>query len=168
VPESNVSQGWDLFLDDDRRTSVYAKNTDSLVWVADQRNGGEFALLQVDPLSGVWVVRSRFPAGTRVQTHLHSGAVTSVTLAGRWSYPEAGVFCGPGDFLVEEAAAIHSLVVLDQDADILFTISGSITYFGPRNEVEYIEDWRTVLAEYVEGCNALNQRPEVLGDPYVR
>src|SRR5213592_2741373 len=62
VPESNVSQGWDLFLDDDRRTSVYAKNTDSLVWVVDQRNGGEFALLQVDPLSGVWVVRSRFPA----------------------------------------------------------------------------------------------------------
>lgn len=154
-----------LLDDTDRRQSVAAKNTNSLVWVVDELTGGTFALLQVDPLSGVWVVRSRFPAGSTVQTHLHSGPVSAVTLAGHWSYPDAHVTCGPGDYLVEEAAAVHSLVVHDQDVDILFTVTGSITYFNEQRNVERIEDWRTITREYAKGCAALGVKVDVLGDP---
>lgn len=164
--DAGKSLGLDSFLDDaGRRQSVAVKDTNSLVWVADELTGGTFALLQVDPLSGVWVVRSRFPAGSTVQTHLHSGPVTAVTLAGRWSYPDAHVTCGPGDYLVEEAATVHSLAVHDQDVDILFIVAGSITYFNDQRKVERIEDWRTVAREYEEGCAALGLRADVLGDP---
>jgi 2,4'-dihydroxyacetophenone dioxygenase len=164
--DAGDSLGLDTFLDDTgRRRSVAAKSTDSLVWVVDELTGGTFALLQVDPLSGVWVVRSRLPAGSTVQTHLHSGPVTAVTLAGHWSYPDANVTCGPGDYLVEEAATVHSLVVHDQDVDVLFTVAGSITYFDDQRKVERIEDWRTVASEYAEGCAALGLKADVLGDP---
>jgi quercetin dioxygenase-like cupin family protein len=144
--------------------AVATKTDRELTWVCDPESGGHFALLQVDPLSGFWAVRSRFPAGTVVPIHLHSGSVTAVTLKGRWRYPELGTFSAPGDFLIERAGALHSLAVDPGDnADILFLINGSITYLNPDGLVMRIEDWITVLDEYTAGCEQLGAEPCVLG-----
>lgn len=149
----------------DRLLSIAVVEQAALTWVPDPVTGGSFALLQVDARSGTWVVRSRLPAGCVVQTHLHSGPVTALTLEGQWGYPDAGVSCEPGDYLVEDAATIHRLVVSDSDIDVLFTIEGSITYFDTDGLVERIEDWRTVLGDYTGGCREAGVQPRVLGAP---
>ncbi len=135
-----------------------------LVWVHDPTTGGDFALLHVDAYSGLWVVRSRFPAGTRVGLHLHSGPVSAITLSGRWSYPELATACGPGDYLVEEAGVIHSLTVANEDVEVIFSITGAIIYLSG-GAVERIEDWRTVWKEYAAGCQAMNKTTKVIGAP---
>jgi quercetin dioxygenase-like cupin family protein len=99
-----------------------------------------------------------------VQRHLHSGPVAAFTLAGRWGYSELKSTCEPGDYLVENAGTIHSLTVFgDKDVDILFTITGSVTYFDESGAVTRIEDWLSVLDEYTKGCIAQGFRPEIIG-----
>jgi 2,4'-dihydroxyacetophenone dioxygenase len=151
-----------------RASSVSSLSSGTLAWVADPVLGVDFALLQVDPFSGLWVTRTRFPPGCTVQKHLHSGAVSAVTIAGSWGYPELNAMCGPGDFLIEQAGTVHSLQVMgDETVDIIFMINGSITYFSESGEVDRIEDWRSVLAEYETGCEERGRRAEVLGLPTV-
>lgn len=160
---ANRTYGLDLG-DRARSTAIAAAYARELVWVADPATGGTFALLQVDKLSGLWIVRSRFPPSTVVQRHLHSGSVFAITLEGRWSYPELGTTCVAGDFIVEEAGVVHSLTVVDDDdADILFLINGSIVYFDAFENVERIEDWRTVLDEYRTGCAQMGSNPHIIG-----
>lgn len=147
-----------------RSSSVAAVQCAAQPWVEDLATGGSFMLLHVDRLSGLWVVRSRFGAGTVIEQHLHSGSVTAVTLAGSWGYPELGVRCGAGDYLVEEAGTVHSLAVHgDERVDIVFSILGSITYFHGDGTVSRIEDWRSVLDEYEVGCAAQGLPARVIG-----
>jgi len=151
--------------DRSRAHSIAAVYLQEMVWVHDPTTAGSFVLLQVDQLSGLWVVRSRFPPGTVVGTHLHSGSVSALTLSGHWSYPELQTSCGPGDYLVEQAGTVHSLVVTGhEEVDILFSINGSITYFQENGLVHRIEDWRTVLDEYTTGCEVLSRSPVVIGE----
>lgn len=158
-----MSLGIDLS-DRERATSVSAVRCDSMPWIDDPTTGGKFMLLHVDKYSGLWVVRSRFRPSTTVPVHLHSGPVSAVTLSGDWTYPELGVVCGPGDYLVEDAGTVHSLSVLGGvGVDIIFSIVGSITYFTPNGEVNRIEDWKTVLSDYLDGCRAVGIDPAVIG-----
>jgi 2,4'-dihydroxyacetophenone dioxygenase len=151
-----------------RASSVASLSSETLAWVADPVLGVEFALLQVDPFSGLWVTRTRFPPGCTVQKHLHSGAVSAVTIAGSWGYPELNAMCGPGDFLIEQAGTVHSLQVIgDETVDVIFMINGSIIYFSESGEIDRIEDWRSVLAEYETGCREQGLPAEVLGLPTV-
>ncbi|WP_248833852.1 2,4'-dihydroxyacetophenone dioxygenase family protein [Frankia sp. Mgl5] len=139
---------------------------DTQFFVKDPISGGDFCLLQVDQLSGLWVVRSRFAPGMSVRRHLHSGMVNAITLSGYWSYPEASIRCGPGDYLTEQAGAIHSLAVEGENhADIIFMIHGSILYFDQAGNVDCIEDWRTALRDFRDGCSAFGHRASVLGIP---
>lgn len=149
-----------------RASSVASLSSETLAWVKDPVLDVEFALLQVDPFSGLWVTRTRFPPGCTVQRHLHSGAVSAVTIAGSWGYPELNALCRAGDFLIEQAGTVHSLQVMgDETVDVIFMINGSITYFDESGDVDRIEDWRSVLAEYETGCRLQGLPVEVLGLP---
>jgi quercetin dioxygenase-like cupin family protein len=146
------------------RSSVKAVDCASRPWVFDPVTGAEFILLQVDRLAGVWTVRIRFEPGTVVPSHLHSGPVFAVTLAGSWGYPELGAICHAGDYLVEEAGTVHSLSVMgDEHTDVVFTIHGTITYFDEEWQVIRIEDWRTIVDEYLAGCERLGVEADVIG-----
>lgn len=163
--ESKPAHDYGFGIDDRARAvSVASLSSETLSWVVDPLLNASFALLQVEPFSGLWVVRTRFAPGVTVQKHLHSGAVSAVTLAGSWGYPELNAYCKPGDFLIEQAGTVHSLQVVGAEAvDVIFLINGSITYFNESGEVDRIEDWRSVLAEYEAGCRLLGVPVRVLG-----
>lgn len=158
-----MNYGIDL-KDPSRTHSIVTVHNSELTWIHDPGTGGDFSLMQVDPLSGMWVVRSRFSPGTIVQSHLHSGYVTAVTLAGQWRYPEMDGWCESGDYLVELAGTVHSLQVTGTGpADIVFAILGTIVYFGEDGSVDRIEDWRSVLDFYRRECALLGLEPRVIG-----
>lgn len=152
--------------DPERAMSVAVARADSVPWVDDPATGAQYKLFHVDCYSGLWVVRSLFSPATIVQRHLHSGPVCAMTLSGSWGYPELRTTCSAGDYLVEEAGVVHSLSVTgDKPADIMFMITGSITYFDGEDRVSRIEDWRSVSLEYLAGCRATGRVPAVIGLP---
>ena len=119
-------------------------------------DGTEMQLLQVDLAVGVWVVRSRFPAGTTQQTHQHTGHVYAFTSSGEWYYLESpDAACRAGSYLFEPAGSVHTLHVPDtntEDTEVWFTIHGANLNLDAAGNVESVTDAHNVLAYYRHIC----------------
>jgi len=50
--------------------------------------GSKIQLLHVDLRQGLWVIRTLFELGYKVETHYHTGPVFAVTHSGCWYYKE--------------------------------------------------------------------------------
>jgi 2,4'-dihydroxyacetophenone dioxygenase len=119
-------------------------------------DGTGLQLLQVDLARGVWVVRTRFPAGTSVQTHRHTGDVYAFTVAGSWHYRETPDLVNvAGAYLYEPAGSVHTLTVPasnDVDTDVFFTINGANLNLDERGDVVSVVDAHTLLPYYRYMC----------------
>jgi len=124
-------------------------------------------LLQVDLANGVWIVRSLFPPGVRVQTHKHTGHVYAFTRRGCWVYLESpGAVNVPGSYLFEPAGSVHTLHTPSDnvgDTDVSFVIDGAILNLGTEGNVEQVIDAAGVLSGY----RALCRSQHAVGDPPV-
>ncbi|MGI8937094.1 MAG: 2,4'-dihydroxyacetophenone dioxygenase family protein [Iamia sp.] len=118
---------------------------------------GELQLLQVDLANGVWVIRNRFPAGTTVQTHKHTGHVYAFTQTGSWHYlerPEA--VNTAGSYLFEPAGSLHTLHVPETNTevtDVWFTIHGANLNLDADGHVDLVIDAHMVLPFYLALCD---------------
>jgi quercetin dioxygenase-like cupin family protein len=129
-----------------------------LPWV-DGSDGSSLQLLQVDLNVGLWVVRTRFPAGFQVTKHYHTGSVFAVTLAGSWFYKEYPDFVNTaGSYLYEPAHSVHTLMVGDDNTevtDVWFAIYGSNINVDEDGEVIGITDAQSILGFYQHRCAEL-------------
>ncbi|MRI34232.1 hypothetical protein EOPP23_14655 [Endozoicomonas sp. OPT23] len=126
-------------------------NHNDLPWV-DQGMGIGFKILRVCNQTGSWVTMNRFPPGTLLPKHRHSGAVTAFTLQGRWGYQEHDFLATEGSVIREPANSAHTLIVpesTDEDAVVFFCIDGSLTNFGEDGSVWGIADGHSQLADYL-------------------
>lgn len=126
-------------------------NHNDLPWV-DQGWGIEFKILRVNDDSGEWIIMNRFPPGTQLPTHRHSGAVTALTLQGRWGYLESDFTATAGSVVHEPANTSHTLKVLDDNSEptvVFFVIQGSLVHYTPDGTIWGISDGHTMLAEYL-------------------
>ena len=126
-------------------------NQNDLPWV-DQGFGIEMKILRVCDSTGNWIIMNRFPPGTQLPTHRHSGAVTAYTLQGNWGYLESDFTATVGSVIFEPANTSHTLKVAD-DADeptiVFFVIEGSLTHYTDDGTIWGISDGHTQLAEYL-------------------
>jgi 2,4'-dihydroxyacetophenone dioxygenase len=124
-------------------------------------------LVQVDLSVGVWVVRSRFPAGITVPTHKHTGHVYAFTLSGSWNYLESpDAINRAGSYLFEPAGSVHTLHVPEtntEDTDVWFTIYGANLDLDAEGNVTTVTDAHAVLSYYRYFC----QKEFGLADPPV-
>jgi quercetin dioxygenase-like cupin family protein len=122
----------------------------------DIGDGATLQLLQVDLANGVWVIRSRFPAGYRVQTHKHTGQVFAFTQRGSWHYLESPESVNrAGSYLYEPAGSIHTLAVPDTNdevTDVWFTIYGANLNLDAEGNVEMVIDAHGMLPVYLALC----------------
>ena len=120
-------------------------------WV-DQGFGIEMKILRVSDSTGSWVIMNRFPPGTQLPTHRHSGAVTALTLQGQWGYLESDFTATAGSVIFEPANTSHTLKVADDGEEptiVFFTIEGSLTHYTEDGTIWGISDGHTQLAEYL-------------------
>ncbi|CAH0991085.1 hypothetical protein SIN8267_01186 [Sinobacterium norvegicum] len=120
-------------------------------WV-DQGWGIEFKILRVCNETGGWIIMNRFPPGTQLPKHRHSGAVTALTLQGKWGYLESNFTAVAGSVIREPANSAHTLKVADDAGEptiVFFTIDGSLTHFTDDGTIWGISDGQTQLAEYL-------------------
>lgn len=122
-------------------------------------DGAGLQLLHVDLNIGLWVSKTRLPAGYRVPTHYHTGLVYAVTLQGAWFYEESPEHVNrPGSYLFEPAGSRHTLVTpADQEGDTIawFAIYGANINVDAAGAVTSIVDARTALELYTDYCDAL-------------
>jgi len=121
----------------------------------DTGNGALLQLLQVDLNQGLWVLRTRFPAGHRVDKHYHTGPVFAVTFSGCWYYKEYPEYQNTaGSYLYEPAHSIHTLMVGDEPTDVWFSIQGANVNVDESNNVTGVTDAQSILAAYQGLCAA--------------
>jgi len=126
-------------------------NHNAFPWV-DQGFGIEMKVLRVCNVTGEWVIMNRFPPGTQLPKHRHSGDVTAYTLQGTWGYLESDFTATAGSLIREPANSVHTLKVpddADEPAIVLFIIRGSLTHFTDDGTIWGISDGQTQVAEYV-------------------
>jgi quercetin dioxygenase-like cupin family protein len=119
----------------------------------DAGDGTQLQLLQVDLNQGLWVLRTRFPGGHRVNKHYHTGPVFAVTFSGRWFYEEYPEYENvAGSYLYEPAHSVHTLAVGDEGADIWFSIYGANVNVDAQNNVSGVTDAQSILSAYQGLC----------------
>ena len=129
--------------------------------------GIELQVLQIDIPNGLWVIRSRFAPGTRVQKHKHTGQVFAFTLSGSWKYEEYDDVNTAGSYLFEPAGSIHTLVVPETNTevtDVWFAIYGANLNLAEDGSVDLVIDAQMVYEFYVALCEADGHgKPDVIG-----
>jgi quercetin dioxygenase-like cupin family protein len=131
---------------------------EELPW-AEAGDGSAIQLLHVDLNQGLWISKTRLPAGYRVITHYHTGLVFAVTLQGSWHYLESPEAINrPGSYLFEPAGSRHTLVTpSDMQGDMIawFAIYGANVNLDDEGNIVSIVDARAALALYRGYCAAL-------------
>ena len=119
-------------------------------------DGTGMKLVQVDLAQGIWVVRSRFKAGTTQLTHRHTGHVYAFTLSGSWWYLESpDAVNTAGSYLFEPAGSVHTLHVPEtntEDTDVWFTIHGANLDLDADGRVVNVTDAHNALSYYRYYC----------------
>lgn len=130
-------------------------------------DGTHLSLLQVDVEAGLWVIRTKFEPGVKVQTHKHTGHIFAFTISGSWhylEYPEVNV---AGSYLYEPAGSQHTLIVPESNdgmTDVWFAIHGANLNLDADGNVESVVDAGLVRDSYFALCEASGiARPNVIG-----
>jgi quercetin dioxygenase-like cupin family protein len=134
----------------------------------DLGDGVDLQLLQVDVEAGLWVIRSRFAAGTTIPTHKHTGTVYAFTLSGSWKYLEYPDDVNvAGSYLYEPAGSVHTLHVPETNTevtDVVFVITGANLNLDEEGNVVFVIDAALVRDAYLGACEANGLgRPDVIG-----
>ena len=143
-------------------------NHHALPWV-EQGGGVAMKMLRVNDDTGHWVSMNRFPPGTELPAHRHSGGVFAFTLQGRWGYRESAFIAAPGSLVREPANTSHTLYVpadAPEAAEVIFFIDGSLVHCLPDGSIWGVSDAHTQLAEYLALAAAQGHtlsRADILG-----
>ena len=140
--------------------SAQHRGEDDLPWIDDGR-GTQTKLLAAKIREGLWIVRTRFAPGVKVQTHKHTGPVYAYTSSGAWHYLESEYVNRAGSFLYEPAGSIHTLVVPESNTevtDVWFQIYGANLNLADDGSVDSVTDAASVLASYLRRCAKLDRK----------
>ena len=144
------------------------RGEDELPFVA-LGDGTHLQVLHVDAEEGLWVIRTRFEAGTTVPTHKHTGPVYAFTIAGSWKYLEYPEVNVAGSYLFEPAGSVHTLHVPETNpelTDVWFAIWGANLNLGPDGNVETVIDAGGIRDFYIALCEAEGHpRPNFVDRP---
>ena len=133
--------------------SAVHRGDDELPWVDDGR-GTETKVLVAKVREGLWIVRTRFAPGVRVQTHKHTGPVWGYTVSGAWKYKEYDYVNRAGSFLWEPAGSVHTLECVEDNTQVWFHMYGSNLNLDAAGNVESVTDGASALRGYLAMCEA--------------
>jgi len=124
----------------------------------DLGDGSKIQLLHVDLRQGLWVIRTLFEPGYKVETHYHTGPVFAVTHSGSWYYKEyPDNINTKGSYLFEPAHSVHTLTITEggtEPTDVWFAIYGANIQLDENGNVTSVLDARSILEIYQALCAA--------------
>ena len=116
-------------------------------------------LLQVDPYTGLWIMRLKGGPGSELGIHRHYDQVYGYTLKGAWGYREHPEWLSrEGDIVHETPGSVHTLYIDKNhgETEVLFFVWGALEYLDQDGKTLYIDDWRSMSQRYVDFCEKNN------------
>jgi 2,4'-dihydroxyacetophenone dioxygenase len=111
-----------------------------------------FKYLSISQSTGTYTLLTKYPPGTQIPTHRHSGTVFAYTVQGKWTYLEDAFVATAGCVICEMPNSNHTLKVFDdseEDMILLTHQSGDLITFDEDGEIMAIDDAQTHLAQYL-------------------
>ena len=118
----------------------------------------ELKPMRMENRTGTFVVGLRSKVAAGLGKHRHRGTVTAITMAGEWGYKEYDWVARPGDWVCENPGTIHTLSVED-NTDIVFTITGSIEFLNDDDTLKFTLDIFSFAKMYYDHCQAQGIKP---------
>lgn len=163
------------FVDKHSAPDVYINGKDDTLWFP-WIGPIELKPMRMENRSGTFVVGLRSKVAASLGKHRHRGTVTAITISGAWGYKEYDDRkCGPldfanrsprrydwvarpGDWVCENPGVIHTLVVED-NTDIVFTITGSIEFLNDDDSLKFTLDVFSFAKMYYDYCKQQGIKP---------
>ncbi len=111
----------------------------------------EIKLLRADNRNGQFVAGLRSTEEAMLGKHRHRGAVSAVTLKGKWHYFEYDWMAAPGDYVRENPGTIHTLHLF-ANTEIYFTVEGSIEFLNDDDTLRNTMDVWSFVHLYEDHC----------------
>jgi 2,4'-dihydroxyacetophenone dioxygenase len=118
----------------------------------------ELKPMRIENRTGTFVVGLRSKVACGLGKHRHRGTVTAITISGEWGYKEYDWVARPGDWVCENPGTIHTLSVED-NTDIVFTITGSIEFLNDDDSLKATLDIFSFAKLYYEHCKEKGIKP---------
>ena len=125
-------------------------NADGLPWVEIGMDI-MFKYLSVNESTGAYTL-TKYPPGTQIPTHRHSGTVFAYTIQGEWTYLEDDFVATAGCVICEMPNSNHTLKVFDDSPEEMILLThqtGDLITFDDEGELMAIDDAQTHLAQYL-------------------
>jgi hypothetical protein len=103
-----------------------ARSDDPREWVPAAKEGVWMRPLMFDTNAGAWVNVTRIHCEGKITRHAHPSPVHAYVLSGVWHYAERDWVARAGDFLVEPAGDIHTLIGRPGGSETLFNIASTL------------------------------------------
>lgn len=124
-------------------------------------HGYEMHPLFLDPENGTWVLYARFPPGTKLPTHFHTGTVHFFTTRGEWHYAEhPDDPQTTGSYLYEPAGSIHQFCVPEnakEPAEGFMVVSGANINFDEHGNYQDTLDAGAIEATMLALCEMMGR-----------
>jgi len=111
-----------------------------------------FKYLSICEATGAYTILTKYPPGTQIPTHRHSGTVFAYTLQGKWTYLEDDFVATAGCVICEMPNSNHTLKVFDDSPEEMILLThqtGDLITFDDEGELMAIDDAQTHLAQYL-------------------
>ncbi len=124
--------------------SLLSLNINDLEPVQHPTEGYFLQPLFLDAENGTWVLYAKFPPGTLLPRHFHTGTVHFFTTKGTWNYveyPEDKQTAG--SYLYEPGGSIHQFMVpedAEENAEGFMVVSGANVNFDDNDKLIDITD----------------------------
>lgn len=130
--------------------------------IADQEpvrhpvDGYDIQPLFLDPENGIWVLHAKFPPGTTLPRHFHTGTVHFFTTKGSWNYvehPEQKQMAG--SYLYEPGGSIHQFCVpedAEENAEGFMVVTGANINFDDDGNLQDITDAGAIEQAIIGVC----------------
>ena len=114
---------------------------------------------------GYWVHLLRATEPGFINRHRHTNPVHVLTLKGHWHYPEKGWTAGPGTYVCEPSGDVHTLVVPEGGAEMMFmaNVKGGLLYVDEQGRLTGHDDVFTRIESARRHYEAVG-----LGSDYVK
>ena len=126
-------------------------------------DGYDIHPLFLDPENGTWVLYAKFPPGTVLPKHFHTGTVHFFTTKGAWNYLEyPDDIQTAGSYLYEPGGSIHTFSVpadATEAAEGFMVVSGANVNFDEYDEFQDILDAGAIEQAIVAICQEMGTKP---------
>lgn len=124
-------------------------------------DGYDIQPLFLDAENGTWVLYAKFPPGTKLPRHFHTGTVHFFTTKGMWHYVEYPKDKQTaGSYLYEPGGSIHQFYVPEDAtewAEGFMVVSGANINFDDANQFVDVTDAGSLIGAIAAVCQAMGR-----------